>query len=415
MPLKAGRPLERDLIAIFTDGEEDGLLGARLFVEEHPWASEVGLVLNFDARGNSGPSIMFETSDGNGWLIDQYAQAALQPLATSVSMDVYKIMPNNSDMTAFKRGGMGGLNFAFGSGLAYYHTPEDTPENLDQRTLQHQGDNALATARHFGRLDLDKTRQDDVVYASIFNWIVLSYSTTWVVPLALFSLGLFVALVYRERRRGRIALSDLVAGAAVFAGSILVALVVVGIVFLLGACWSMLRVIVGSPAIPWLKHDVLVMTGCALVCAGIVAGLTRLWTDSRPLEGIILGAFAWWVALSVATQSRVAGASYLFAWPTLGGLLGLLVSSRFRPRSVAAAGAAFLGSVPALLVVAPLIRTTFDGLSLPMAAPIIIFVVLFIGVMMPVWGPLVLPARELELLSDRGNFAHRQLEVEHAS
>ena len=92
--LKAGPPLDRDVIALFTDGEESGCLGARVFVDEHPWAGDVGIVLNFDARGNSGPSIMFETSDGNGWLIRKYAQAAQQPLATSVSMDVYKIMPN---------------------------------------------------------------------------------------------------------------------------------------------------------------------------------------------------------------------------------------------------------------------------------------------------------------------------------
>jgi Zn-dependent M28 family amino/carboxypeptidase len=154
--LQAGPPLERDVIALLTDGEEMGLLGARLFVDQHPWAKDVGIVLNFDARGTSGPSIMFETSDGNGWLIRQYAQATAQPLCTSVSMDVYKKMPNNSDMTIFKNAGMGGLNFAFGAGLAYYHTSEDTPENLDQRTLQHHGENALAAARHFGHLDTQK-------------------------------------------------------------------------------------------------------------------------------------------------------------------------------------------------------------------------------------------------------------------
>ena len=109
--LKAGPPLERDVIVLFTDGEESGLLGARLFVNEHPWAREIGLALNFDARGNSGPSIMFETSDANGWLISQYAEAVQQPLATSLSMDVYKIMPNDSDMTVFKNGGNGRPQF----------------------------------------------------------------------------------------------------------------------------------------------------------------------------------------------------------------------------------------------------------------------------------------------------------------
>ena len=104
-------------------------------------------MINFDARGNSGPSIMFETSEDNGWLIRQYAQAVSQPLATSLSMDVYRTMPNDTDLTVFKEAGMGGLNFAFGAGLAYYHTMEDTPENLDPRTLQHQGENALAAVR----------------------------------------------------------------------------------------------------------------------------------------------------------------------------------------------------------------------------------------------------------------------------
>ena len=89
---------------------------------------------------------------------------------------------------------MGGLNFAFGAGLAYYHTPEDTPENLDQRTLQHQGENALATARHFGRLDLDKTDDDDVVYTSVLNRFVVSYSKMWALPLALVAACGFLAL-----------------------------------------------------------------------------------------------------------------------------------------------------------------------------------------------------------------------------
>ena len=133
--LKAGSVLNRDVIVRFDDGEESGFYGSRLFVDEHPWAKEIGVVLNFDARGNSGPSIMFETSEGNGWLVDQYAQAAPHPLATSLSMDIYKIMPNNTDMTVFKQAGMGGLNFAFSAGIAYYHTREDTPENLDPRTL----------------------------------------------------------------------------------------------------------------------------------------------------------------------------------------------------------------------------------------------------------------------------------------
>ena len=38
--LKAGPPLKHDVIFLFTDGEEAGLLGARAFVDSHPWAKE---------------------------------------------------------------------------------------------------------------------------------------------------------------------------------------------------------------------------------------------------------------------------------------------------------------------------------------------------------------------------------------
>lgn len=40
--LKAGPPLRNDVVALFTDGEEAGLLGAWGFVGEHKLAREVG-------------------------------------------------------------------------------------------------------------------------------------------------------------------------------------------------------------------------------------------------------------------------------------------------------------------------------------------------------------------------------------
>src|SRR5947209_2893285 len=73
--LKSGPPLRNDLILVFTDAEELGLLGARGFADEHPLMKDVGLVLNFEARGAGGPSLMFETSDGNGALIRELAAA----------------------------------------------------------------------------------------------------------------------------------------------------------------------------------------------------------------------------------------------------------------------------------------------------------------------------------------------------
>ena len=73
--LKADSQLRNDVIFLFTDAEEFGLLGAQAFVERHPWAEEVGMVINLDARGTSGPVFMFETSPGNGLLIKEFHRA----------------------------------------------------------------------------------------------------------------------------------------------------------------------------------------------------------------------------------------------------------------------------------------------------------------------------------------------------
>ena len=116
--LKAGSPLKNDVIVLLTDGEEIDLLGARAFVHEHPWAKDVGLVLNFEARGTNGPEIMFETSANNGWLIDEFVKAAPHPVANSLSYDIYKILPNDTDMTIFKGAGIPGLNFAHIGGVS---------------------------------------------------------------------------------------------------------------------------------------------------------------------------------------------------------------------------------------------------------------------------------------------------------
>jgi len=111
--LRSGPRLRNDVIFLLTDGEEVGLLGADAFVREHPWAKDVGVVLNFEARGTSGPGHMFETSEGNGWLIRQFAQSAPYPRTDSLSYEVYRRLPNDTDLTVFKKRGYSGLNFAF--------------------------------------------------------------------------------------------------------------------------------------------------------------------------------------------------------------------------------------------------------------------------------------------------------------
>src|ERR1700677_980805 len=93
---------KNSIIFLIDDGEEAGLLGARVFVEQHPWAKEVRVVVNVDDRGTSGPSLMYETGDANEWAARIYSQHASRPAANSIFYFAYKQLPSDTDFTIFK-------------------------------------------------------------------------------------------------------------------------------------------------------------------------------------------------------------------------------------------------------------------------------------------------------------------------
>lgn len=122
--LTASPPLRNDVVLLFTDAEESGGIGSEAFVSLDPLAADGGVVLNLEARGSGGPVVMFETSDDNAALAALYAETAPQPVATSAAVEVYRRLRNNSDFTNFLAAGdFTGLNTAFFSGAAVYHTP----------------------------------------------------------------------------------------------------------------------------------------------------------------------------------------------------------------------------------------------------------------------------------------------------
>lgn len=152
--------LQRDVLVLFDEGEEPGLLGAEAFIRKHPRAPAVVAVVNGEARGTSGQSFMFETSPGNRHLIDLFASNAKRPVTSSVFFSIYERLPNDTDFSVFKRYDRQGLNFAFLGDVARYHTPLDRRDLLDPRTLQHHGDNILAASRALANGSLRQTRSN---------------------------------------------------------------------------------------------------------------------------------------------------------------------------------------------------------------------------------------------------------------
>ncbi|HAV53492.1 MAG TPA: peptidase M28, partial [Aequorivita sp.] len=164
----ASRQLPKnDIIILFSDAEEIGLDGAKLFVNEHPWAKNVGLVLNFEARGSSGPSNMIlETNGGNAKLVKEFIAANPDfPVASSLMYSVYKMLPNDTDSTIFREDGdIPSFFFAFIDSHFNYHTANDTFYNLSRNSLAHQGSYLLPLLHYFADADLSnlKAETDDV-------------------------------------------------------------------------------------------------------------------------------------------------------------------------------------------------------------------------------------------------------------
>lgn len=302
--------LPRTVILLFTDGEEAGLVGAEAFLEGHPWAAEVGTVLNLEARGVSGPSHMFQTGADNAWLVSAWGEEAARPDANSVSAEVYRRMPNDTDFTVFLQRGLAGLNFAFIGDMFAYHTPLDDREHLSLSSLQHQGEQVLAGVRALEERDVEPV-VGEAVYATLFGRYLLWTSTELTRLIALVgSLGLLWSL-QRAVYHGRLSWGRAFAGLLwTPVGLLLPGLLALGYV-------ALLRALTGTPS-PWHASAFpswIALVGGLMLCASFTGAIgARL---ASPL-GLALSCWAVWGLLGLFVAIFMPGASYLFAWPALG-------------------------------------------------------------------------------------------------
>jgi Peptidase family M28 len=381
--LKAGSPLTNDVIFLFTDGEEVGLLGASAFVSEHSLSRDVGVVLNFEARGTGGPVMMFETSLENGWLIKQLATSVSYPTANSLSYEIYKRLPNDTDLTVFKKAGYAGLNFAYVKGLYHYHTALDSIENIDERSLQHDGAYALPLARHFGNLSKEPSKESNSIYFNILGPALLHYSSGWVIPLTVAVLTLFVAIVAHGLKRRYLTLKGIALGFLAFLLNMVVAATVVMVVWwIVNAAHTGYRTIVQGE--PYNSH-IYFASFTAITIA--ISSASYIWFRKRvSLENLTVGGLLWWLILMVATGLFLPGGSYLFTWPLLSSLIALpfMFASKDREQApIKRLAVLSICAVPGILLFTPLIYTMFLAMALRMPWLTVILVALLLGLLIP--------------------------------
>ncbi|MGK3991936.1 M20/M25/M40 family metallo-hydrolase [Sorangium sp. So ce1024] len=380
--LRSGAPLRNDVLLLFTDAEEGGILGGRAFMAEHPLAGEVRIALNFDARGAGGVVAMFDTGPGDAWPVRELARVAPYPVASSLFPEVARRMGHSTDLSVFKRAGIPGLNFAFSDAAAHYHAPSDTLSNLDLRSVQHAGDQALSLARRFGELDLAQRGREDAVYFNTWGAHMLTHPIGWVPWIAALVGGLFAGVVALARRRGAASLGRILSGSLAFLALLSGVAAAVG-----GLAWVLRRVHPVLRVMPFDPYNApayrLTLTLLALAASAVGYRLVRRRLGACDAA---LGALLVWLLLLVAASLFMPGASFYFAWPLAFALLGVAAAAIRRGDAPATwADAALLVGVaaPAVALAVPGPYLLFVALGLPMAAVPALAVALVFGLFLP--------------------------------
>ena len=373
--IKAGAPLMNDLFFVFTDGEERGLVGARAFVR-HPWADDVGVLLNMETRGTSGPSGMFETTPDNGWLIRQLVHSGASVRATSLSYDIYRRMPTRTDLSILRDHGLKGYNIAFIEDFPFYHTANDNPDNLSLSSLQHHGSYALNLARHFGNMPLDTIPQEpDAIFFNIFGPIMAYYSAWLGFPLALFAALTFFGVVVFGVRRGRLTMRGMASGSCAVLVAAAVAVLVTAAI--MGIAYHLHYVYVLYNA----RVIALTFIAITVLAAGL---LFRAFSNKVTTANLAAGALTWWLAVLVIVQITFPHGAYIALWPMLGGLIGLLVLVT-GPANLSARRVWLhaLFALPGILLIVPFMRGMLASLTILMAPLLMAPAVLLLGLLTP--------------------------------
>lgn len=225
--LRAATPLRNTIIILFTGPEENCCYGAGAFVAQHPWARDVRLVVNLDAGGLSGPSILAATGPNAGWLIGQAARILPDPIGSSA---IEALASPATDYTLlFQKAGWTGFDFNL-SWSKRIHSPLDNVDNLSSASLQHQGEHMLAVVRHFGNLSLVIPEIPRPIYFDILGLTIVHYPVSWVIYILLGVTLIFAGIIFMGFRKKILTLRGIGWGLLAYVLSLLTVPILLGII-----------------------------------------------------------------------------------------------------------------------------------------------------------------------------------------
>mgnify|MGYP006098858187 FL=1 len=372
-----------DIIILFTDAEEVGLDGARLFVKNHPWAKNVGIALNFEARGSGGPSNMIvETNSGNKNLINAFMEADVKfPVASSLMYSIYKMLPNDTDSTVLRQGGdIDGFFFAFIDDHFDYHTANDNFENLDRNTLQHQGEYLLPLVHYFADADLSSLKSsEDHVYINVPILKMISYPFAWIIPMLILAISVFTILIVYGLNKKVLSGKTIARSFVPF----LLAFVSCGLIGFYG--WKLLLVL--YPQYSEIQHGFtynghIYISFFVLVSLAILFGVYHRYSKKTNVASLLIAPLIFWLLINVIVAIYLKGAAF-FIIPVFLGLLSLWILIRQeKPNLILMV---IIGAL-AIFMFVPLIQFFPVGLGLKMLVGSCLITALLFGILLPVFG-----------------------------
>jgi len=376
--------LKNDIIFLFTDAEEV-FLGAKAFVQRNDELLEkIGIVFNFEARGNSGSSIGFETSDKNGWLIREFRKAVLNPVANSLSSEIYKILTYDTDFTFFKDQGLSGMNFAFIDGYSYYHSSMDNLANVNGYSLKHQCSYIFNLVNHFGQSNLANSIDENYTFFNFYRWFVI-YPSTWSYLIFLLCVITFVLLLSREIKVQNCSLKYIFFGAGLFIAKVIgVLLGVFLLVFLISKLYPQYSNFHGMTFYNS-KYYSIAFCGLTILIYRIFNNkIGRVINERNFFYGFLVIIYLGIVYI----QFTYPGAAYILLWPILFLQISMWINLQFISRRELQMIILFIGLIPAIGIWIPAIWNWFIVFSVSTPYYAIILSVLLLTATFPMYGSL---------------------------
>ncbi len=382
--LEADPEPKNDIIVLITDAEELGLNGAKLFVDEHEWADDVGLILNFEARGSGGPSYMLiETNGGNSRMMEEFVKANPDyPVGNSLAYSIYKMLPNDTDLTVFREdGNIDGFNFAFIDDHYDYHTALDTYERLDRETLEHQGSYMMPLLNHFANANLNNLKSNsDKIYFNVPGFKMITYPYGWIWPMLVLAFLIFIFLIVYGIQKSRLVKSDMLKGFLPFLLSLVVSAVVTQGLFMLFSAILYPGYAEILHGFPYNGHAYI--TAFTFITIGLSFLIYAKFHKPGNTVNLMVAPITFWLLLCILFALELKGASF-FIVPVYFGLISFYVLIEQRKPSLILMA---LLCFPVLMIMSPFVKMFPVGLGLVILFVSAIITVLIFSMCITIFG-----------------------------